>query len=84
MLSLVCEAFGCPPLVALEQPAGLTMAILQLRAYAGAKVTMETARSDAELPDTPLISRVIEIQKELLAEAKAERDAKRTTGNNRP
>ena len=44
----MCEEFDCTPLEALRQPAGLTLAILELRAFARAKEVMDRPKGDEE------------------------------------
>lgn len=79
-MSRVCEEFGCLPSQALaeieEGPTQLLLDVMELRAYAQAKravdETYEAGKRAAvrggdmpELPDSPMVRRVIEIQREI-------------------
>ncbi len=66
---MVCDAFTCTPLEALQQPYSLTMSILGLRSYAKAKEAMDTA-DGGELPDHPMIDLVAETQLAIMREAR--------------
>lgn len=58
-MSCICEAFGCTPLEALEQPYDLAMAIMDMRAYA----TTHRMVKDPNVMDIPESS-----YKQLIAE----------------
>lgn len=70
-MSLVCESFGCRPSEArweLENdPDELVLRILDLRAYAHAKATIDAAKDKTDLRMTPMIQTVWRITQELLA-----------------
>ena len=80
LVSRVCEEFGCLPSEAIveieEGPTQLVLDIMELRAYANAKQVVDqvyeaakrAAQTGGEMPDvpeTPMIKRVVEIMREL-------------------
>lgn len=74
MLSRICEEFHCTPLEAMQQPLALVRRILLLRNYAAAKGILDRPDVKQEnLPDSPNIERVLEIQAELGRRRREER-----------
>lgn len=73
LLSRICEEFNCTPAEAVEQPLGLVLDILELRAYARAKDQLDRAKSEADVPRTAAVERVFEVQAERWKRKKAER-----------
>ena len=82
LISRICEEFGCLPSQAVEElyegPTQLVLDIIEIRAYAQAKRTVEqvyeAAKARAEkgqdmggldLPASPMVQRVVEIQQEI-------------------
>lgn len=65
LISRLCEEFGCRPSEALDEPAGLTLEIMELRAYARAKAELEAAQKEEDVPRTPMVERVWEVQGEI-------------------
>lgn len=55
-------------LEALEQPIDLVLAILGMRAYAEAKRTLDTAESEADIPDSALMQTVKDLTSEYVIE----------------
>ena len=72
VISRVCEEFHCLPSAAIEEleagPLNLATDIIMLRAYAEAKRAVDGAKSEDDLPNSPLIDQVMEIQAELIKE----------------
>lgn len=70
LVSRLCEEFSISPGQALrelaETPWRLLSDILELRAYARAKELLEQARSEGDVPRTPAVEMVWEVQAELL------------------
>lgn len=65
MISRICEEFGCIPSQALEEPAQAVMDIIELRAYARAKATLEAAKSEMEVERTPMVEMVWVVMHEI-------------------
>jgi len=80
LISRVCEEFGCLPSEAVveieEGPTQLVLDIMELRAYANAKRVVDqvyeastqaiaAGREPPNVPETPMIRRVVEIMREL-------------------
>lgn len=73
LISRLCEEFGCRPSEALDEPAALTLEIMELRAYARAKAELEAAQKEEDVPRTPMVERVWEVQHALLQRRNASR-----------
>ena len=59
MISRICEEFHCTPLEAAQQPLELTLAVMELRAYAGAKRLVEDPQTKSEdIPESPMVDAV--------------------------
>lgn len=69
--SLVCEAFHCTPAEAVEQPSELTLNIMEDRAYADAWRIVRDAKTEDDVPQSPMVDLVVEFQSERM---KAERE----------
>lgn len=73
----MCEEFHCSPIEALNNlehaPMGLIEDILELRGYAAAKHTIDTSAKKADVPDTPAVNLVMDIQGAVIADMKEER-----------
>lgn len=65
LLSRICEEFQCTPDVALRQDASLALDIMELRAYAQAKAALEQAKSEQDVPKSPMVDRVFEVKQEI-------------------
>lgn len=65
-MSRFCEEFHCLPSAAVREwdraPVGLLEGLLELRAYAGAYQVYTTAQKKSDLPRSPLIDLVREIE----------------------
>ena len=73
LISCICKEFGCLPSAAREETdIDLVLRIMDDRAYARAKHTIETTKMD-DLPDDPMIGLVQEIQFDIARERKARR-----------
>ena len=55
----------------LDDPGQMALDILELRAYARAKETLDNARRSEDVPNSPMIDRVFLIQHEILKRKKA-------------
>lgn len=73
MISRICEEFHCTPEEALDQPYDLALTIMQLRAYAHTKQTVEAAKRQSDVPETVLTRKYQAIKLEIMADAKAQR-----------
>ena len=66
VISRICEEFGCLPSQAVREldlmDADLVFTILEMRSYAHAKATVESAKKQSDLKMTPDIQRVFEIE----------------------
>lgn len=69
-MSRICEEFGCLPSLAVDEPLGLCLAIIEQRAYARAKDIVERTEHLDDLPDDPMVKLVQEIQWDLAREAR--------------
>ena len=69
-ISRVCEEFNCLPSQAVRElmtdPAQTAIDIMELRAYVKAKEVLDNAKNQKDIPDSPVIDRVFEIQAEIL------------------
>ena len=69
VVSRVCEEFGCLPSEALrellDEPRGMALDILELRAYARTKEQMDHAKEQTDMPSGPMAEWVWKIQAEL-------------------
>ena len=76
VVSRICEEFHCLPTAAvtelLDDPTGMAMEILELRAYSRAKEALDNAKSKNDVPDSPMIDMVMEIQAELVKRKRGE------------
>jgi hypothetical protein len=76
VVSRICEEFHCLPTAALtellDDPAGMAIEILELRAYARAKESLDNAKSKNDVPDSPMIDMVMEIQADLAKRKRGE------------
>lgn len=66
LISQACEEFRCTPSQILREDPALVLAIMELRAYARAKQMLAEAQSEADVPRTPMVERVWEIEYEIL------------------
>ena len=67
MLSRICEeGLAENLLAAMQQPLDLALRVMELRAYAGAKHALVNAKKKEEIPNSPMVLTVMEIQAELL------------------
>jgi hypothetical protein len=74
MLSRLCESFGCLPSQAeaeLETHPELVSDVLLVRAYIDVKRKIDTAKTEADVPKSPLVEVWGEIQVELMKERAA-------------
>lgn len=74
IISRICEEFSCTPSEAIRQPLGLTLRIIELRAYARAKQALAEAQSETDVPQTPAVEWVWEVEQELLRRRRMRRD----------
>jgi len=76
VVSRICEEFHCLPTAALaellDDPAGMAIEILELRAYARAKESLDNAKSKNDVPSSPMVDMVMEIQAELAKRKRGE------------
>ena len=56
----------------LDDPSGMAIEILELRAYARAKETLDNAKSKNDVPGSPMVDMVMEIQAELAKRKRGE------------
>lgn len=63
--SRICEEFGCTPVEAVQQPLGLTLRIMTLRAYARAKHELDHAKDESEVTGS-MVDWVWRVRKSLL------------------
>lgn len=56
----------------LDEPRGMALDIIELRAYARAKSALEQAKNSKDIPDDPMIERVWEVQHEIARRRKGE------------
>ena len=79
MIGQYCDAYGCTALVARwemeNDPEGLGLRIMGLRAYAQAKTTLDATTDKTSLKMTPMMQTVFAIQNELLAPRQAPPEA---------
>lgn len=68
----MCEEFGCTPAEALRQDWRLVRDIMDLRAYARAKVAVDRARNDADVEGIPMVDAVWAVQADLLKERRGQ------------
>jgi len=72
-IARLCEEFHCVPSVAyreyLQAPDGWLERVLEARSYAAAHAVFEAAENKADLPKTPMMRTVTEIEMTLAAEA---------------
>ena len=77
LISRICEEFHCLPSEALtellDEPRGMALDILELRAYARAKEAMDNAKRKEDIPDSPMVGQVWEVQHELMRRRRDER-----------
>lgn len=70
IIGRICEEFGCLPSQAVheieEMDADLVFAIIDMRSYAHAKATVDSAKKHSDLKMTPAIRRVFEIEIEAM------------------
>lgn len=76
IISLLCEAFNCPPDVAIRQPLELSFRIIELRAYARTKAAVDAADSDKQMPKGPMADLVFAVEHEMLKERQARMQAR--------
>ncbi len=76
-VSRVCEEFHCLPSAAvnelMDDPDRLALEIIELRAYARAKEQLDNAKKSTDVPKTPMIEKVWEVQAELHKQRKGEK-----------
>ena len=68
-ISQVCEEFRCRPSQAVDELMDndkLIQDIIELRAYARTKDSIDNAKKPEDVPDSPMVDQVFAIQKELL------------------
>lgn len=74
IVSRVCEEFGCLPSDAvrelMDDPAGLALDVMELRAYARAKEALDSAKKAGDEPTGPMADMVWEVMSELLKRRK--------------
>lgn len=78
MLSRVCEEFGCTPPVGidlLDWDSDLIVDILAMRNYVHVKHAIDRAKTEDQVPKTPVVDTVMEIEYELLQERRRQREA---------
>lgn len=84
MIARLCREFKCLPSEAerelARQPVGWLEEVMEARAYAECHHLWHTARKKSDVPDSPLMQTVKEIDFELAAEARAAREAEATDG----
>jgi hypothetical protein len=82
LLSRLCEELGVPLVAggALDQPLALALDVLELRAYARAKAALEAAEKPEDVPRTPAVGWVGEVQAALWQERQARRGAEADVG----
>lgn len=76
MISRICEEFHCTPLEAMMQPLDLCRHIMLLRGYEATKRLIDrpdTKQSD--LPDSPMVGLVLDVETMLAHNRKKERRA---------
>jgi hypothetical protein len=77
VVSRICEEFHCLPTAAVNElfddPGGMAIEILELRAYARAKEALDNAKSKNDVPSSPMVDKVMEIQSELVKRKRGER-----------
>ena len=56
----------------MDDPAGLALDIIELRAYARAKDALDNAKSKNDIPGSPMVDTVMEIQAELARRRRGE------------
>lgn len=70
IVSRICEEFGCTPSQALyeldETPWPLVFDVMELRAFARAKQTVDDAKKAEDIPKTPMIDWVMDVKKEII------------------
>lgn len=65
----MCEEFSCLPSAAIEELLDsdrLVLDIMELRAYARAKESLDNAKDEKDVPDHPMIDQVFLIQHEIM------------------
>ena len=70
LISRVCEEFGCLPSAAVRELMDdrdhLALDIMESRAYVRTKEAVARARTEADMPDGPMVEQVFEVEAELL------------------
>jgi tRNA isopentenyl-2-thiomethyl-A-37 hydroxylase MiaE len=76
VISRICEEFNCLPTEAMremeEAPTGMIKDILELREYSRAKQIIDNAQKEEDIPSSPVIDMVFEIEATLIKERKNE------------
>jgi hypothetical protein len=76
VVSRICEEFHCLPTAAVNElfddPSGMAIDILELRAYANAKEALDNAKSKNDVPSSPMVDMVMEIKAELVKRKRGE------------
>jgi len=74
VISRICQEFGCLPTEAIAEidraPVGLINDILELREYTRAKQIIDNAQKEDDIPSSPAIDMVFEIEATLIKERK--------------
>ena len=69
IISRICEEFNCLPSEALgelmDEPRGMALDIMELRAYARAKDALDNAEKKEDVADDPMVAKVWEVLHEL-------------------
>jgi len=77
VVSRICEEFHCLPTEAvkelLDDPLNMALEIMELRAYARAKEVLDNAKSKNDVPSSPMVDMVMEIQAELAKRKRGEK-----------
>ncbi len=76
VVSRICEEFHCLPTAAINElfddPSGMAIEILELRAYARAKEALDNAKSKNDVAGSPMVDLVMEVQEELVKRKRGE------------
>ncbi len=77
IVSRVCEEFSCLPSAAvneiMDDPNNYALDILELRAYQRAKEALDNAKKPTDVPKTPMVEKVWEVQAELHKQKKGKK-----------
>ena len=74
----MCKEFSCLPTEAMreleEAPIGLVTDIITMRDYAEAKQIIKHAQREEDIPDSPIIDLVFEVEAEIFKDRKRENE----------